>query len=215
MLANIPLRVSTANLDNLGFCKFSLRKPIAVTLTVFAGHICAIVGRCAQEQVRRIHATRVVACVANKHAFWDRAIMQFIAVSMNQYGFIAGLHFPVSAGGTIASPYPTTRSGGLADPSPEAGFCSAMGVVSMNKMKGLPLNRAVAFVGVKRNWRGLTATTFAKFYGRILGGIIEGHRNLLGCGVKPWDARTSPGQLFAYPHYTPSGRLPQPVEASR
>ena len=72
-----------------------------------------------------------------------------------------------------------------------------MPIMPMNKSNGLTYNPAAGLHGICSWWRWLTATTFAEFYGRVLGGIIEGHSDLHSRCVKPWDVDASPGHFVA------------------
>jgi len=74
--------MSLTNLNNLRFSQFrcsnrASMKPIAASLATFGLHIVGVIGARAQEQMRGVHAGRIIAAVKYAKAFGDCSISPF------------------------------------------------------------------------------------------------------------------------------------------
>ncbi len=202
-LADASFSVSASNFTDLTFGKFRLRDSVAVCVPSLANHIVPVIRRRAHKQELRIYAAWIVATMTYDHAFLNRAIVKLIDESVRRRRAIAKFDSSVPIGIERPRPFPTSVWRVLVDLLPEADFRGCAGIVAENKSKRLPLDCSVTLVGIKRNRDWLTATTFAKFNGRVLRGIIEGHSDLHSRCVKSQAVSAALGQLIAYLHYTP------------
>lgn len=72
-------------------------------------HVGDVVGRCAKKEMARIHARRIVAAVADKHAAWDWAVGQLPCDAVREQRAAIQLELPVAARGSSRAPRPTSR----------------------------------------------------------------------------------------------------------
>lgn len=165
--------VKPTNFGNLSISQGSIvmtftSRSIRSVRPVLGKHIAIVVGVCAQKEMLRIHAARIVAMMANEHAWRYGATMQFPRNTMGSQCLpvvSTGIDNTVSEGTRRACPNPTRVR--LLDILPKA------------RLDWLASVYAIAFVG----W--------------VMRGIIEGHSDLLSRCVKPWGVSAPPGHSVA------------------
>jgi hypothetical protein len=114
-MSHAASRVASANLayERLSKpCKvivFAISRRIACPPLRF--HVCLVVGLCAQEQVVRIDAGRIVATMARSHSRWNRTVRHLPGEAMRKacHCFLAipNTKDPVSMRGAPRRPQPT------------------------------------------------------------------------------------------------------------
>lgn len=203
LVGNNSSNVSAANLDNLRLSQFRLGVSSTSRLANLTHHICHVVCLRTKKQMGGIDAAWIIAMMTYLQIVWNGTVIQFPGETMHKFGLAINVYLSMSRSHSGASPFPTTIRSVLVDLFPEAFYGGAMPIMPMNKSNGLTYNPAAGLHGICSWWRWLTATTFAEFYGRVLGGIIEGHSDLHSRCVKPWDVDASPG------HFVASSIIPQ------
>lgn len=112
MLSRRPQLSNLPNLRVRQLCPRMIRAALIVTSTpAFLSHVSKIVGLSAKKQVFRIAARRVVALVANKHAFRNWSDVKLVGKAMGSscYSLPASREsdFPVAVNVATACPNPT------------------------------------------------------------------------------------------------------------
>jgi hypothetical protein len=187
LIGNDTAHELAAYLLNLRLCEFGLAVLMPARGMPFLVAICHILCVRTKPKMRGIHTSGIVfagAIVANRHAFWDRAIVQYIAKAMRLFLLSVNADSPISIRTTVTSPLPTAIGGKLIYVIPEVGYRVAACTVAVNKANWLTLYPANSIVGFWRNLRLLPATAMAVTVWDFVRGIMWIHRNLLGCGVK-------------------------------
>lgn len=160
--------MGSAFFDHLSYFRDLLRREARLLLPALAYHVGHILGICAEKQMGRVHAKRVVAVgtvVANKQAVGDRSIMEFVRESMSKRHMFAYLQLPVTMRST-GIPYPASLIGALVNLVPEA--CHGIRVLSdpdlVAKYKAQGLPPLVASLGVRdfADWSREATATLAK-----------------------------------------------------
>lgn len=72
---------------DLGSCQLCPAMFFAFCATILFSHIFQIIGLGTEKQMIWVHASRIIAGMANSHSFWNRAIVNFIRNSGADMGF--------------------------------------------------------------------------------------------------------------------------------
>lgn len=92
------------------FCQATIRMFVSKWHSVFMSRISEVVSRRTKEQMFGVNAWRIIAVMANKHSFRDRAYVQFIREPVGKFGLMPLYgNYPVSPFMRTASPDPTSR----------------------------------------------------------------------------------------------------------
>lgn len=193
------LRVTSPYLSYLRFGQLGHCSAVhAWPLSGLFHHIGTVVGSRPQEKMRGAHAAWVVAMVTDMHIVWYGAEFKLPCGAMREFISAVKPERPITFRQWAAYPFPATIRGFFVDLFPEAFGRGTDSSMSKNVSERLTVYPSESPARLWCERCKLTATALAVTVWDFVRGIIEGHRNLLGCGVKPWDAETSPGQLFAY-----------------
>ncbi len=172
-IGNCTAFVSAPNFDYLRCGQF-YRAPASI----FAQFVCVVIGNSTYKQMRRIHAARIVAMMANTCAFGNRAIVQFVAEAMNQLYLAFNAHLPVTACVRRFRPYPTTVWRILVNPVPEARASGLAFIVILEKTHRLAFDAVSCSVSFLSDIRAVAATAVAIAVWDFLRGMMGLHDDL-------------------------------------
>lgn len=194
LLGSNSLRAFATNFSNLPLCELGGMMCVPALVASFVCHILIVVSMSTKKQMGRIDTSRIVATMANAHAVWNWAIVKLITVAMRKHAFTVDSHLPVTKCHTETCPFPTIIGTTLIDlrPKVRGGMMNAMVI---DESKRLTFDPTITLIVARGKVCQLTATALAVTVWDFVRGIIEGHRNLLGCGVKSQDVSASLGQL--------------------
>lgn len=174
----LAIRVPLAHFTHLNVCHFTVGRLFALWLkaATLGVHIPHIVRMGAEKQMIWVGASRIVAFVANLHAFWSRAKMKHPRNAMDCHCPFVYADLAVSIAIQGANPVPTFIGAVIDDFFPETlfeGDCLS-DVMPLQKLNGLPFYVPAFLVILFCNWGKLTTTTVAVTIGNFLRGHVHG-----------------------------------------
>lgn len=115
--------IAGANFRNLSIGQSCLAMGIAMRMSTLAYHVIMVVLISAKKQMGRVHATRIVARMANQLAVWQCAICQLISYAMRLPSLVTTqFDLPVTLSVKRSLPFPTIIGTALVNFLPKA-FC--------------------------------------------------------------------------------------------
>ncbi len=142
---------------------------LASWLSEFACHVIHVFGLRTQKEMSRIAAMTIVALVADDHALWDRAVVQFVAESVWESRAARVVEITSAFGGSIF-PLPAFIRIAFCNACPKAIFQRTLwqwwqrpeyGMVSVNKSFRMMLKPSDLFPSSKRKGGVIAAPTLA------------------------------------------------------
>lgn len=195
-------RMTPANLGHLLGGQLCMTSFFAncFSLTPFGDHVLRIIKICSKKQMTRIDTGRIIAFMANQHAFGDWSIGQFVRESMRRNVSRVVFELAIAAAAFVAfatKPEPTVIQSASIHHCPKSifrlGHASAM---AAKKLTGLALDPFVAFIVAWRNSCLLSTTAMAKAVGNIKRGIMGLHKKFTFLVSRPWTVPAVAGLLL-------------------
>lgn len=206
------LRAQLANFYDLIFGQFRASTlfafgAVVAALSALIYHVGHIVLMRAKREVRRIHASGIVADVQDASAmkavtFRDWAIVQFIAKAMRGYLLVSNSKLPVSMNVTARAPFPTFIWAVLNNLCPEPFDVRGNGglwMMARQKWNGLALDVTARCLCPGGYLGGLTATALAQLWGFVRGILRHVNSSFQLLTTPPSDSRRCGGNCFAAP----------------
>lgn len=141
--------------------------------------VCHIVSLGAKKQMPGIAARWVVAAMQHLECLIHETVMQFVGDPMGTQHTVADSYSPVAISIFRSRPIPAVIGAASIDLPPQPFSYGAALFMMIDEPYGLAFDMPTFAICGLGNWGGLSAATFAQFYGGVVRGMIVHSNSLL------------------------------------